>query len=326
MEQLLTAAVAFVTTALSCKLWISKCNQKGWIRRPVAGSKKSKGVPAMGGMVLCFGAFCALLIGFAVTMASGKVDGYATARVFAGFGMTLGFGLMGFVEDYIRVVKRREAGIGKVQTFFLQLFIAVAYLFTLHATGVISTLVEIPYWGTVDFGWLYYVLMLAVILGTVNATSLTEEVDGMPAAIQFVAALGFCLFTATMASRYAGLSAAALAGVCMGFLCFNLSPAKLLPGRSGTMFLGGMAVAMAFACDLPFFLVPVLLVYVVEALSWLLQYVARELHGKTLFSDAPVHRILQKRGWSALKLTAVAALITALGVVAAYPAVLRLFS
>lgn len=328
MEQLLTAAVAFVTTALSCKILIPKLNRRGWVKRLATGRDHSKGIPSMGGIALCFGVLCALLIGFALSagLSGTAVDGYAVARVFAGFGMALGFGLMGFVEDYIKIVKRRETGLRPIQKCLLQLFIAVAYLFTLKTTGVISTLVEMPFVGTVDFGFFYYLLMLSIILGTVNVVPLVSDVDGLPSSVSFIAALGFCLFTASLALAYAGLPAAALAGGCMGFLCFNFAPARLLPGYSGLHFLGGMTVAMAFACDLPVFLVPVLLVYLIEGLSWLLQYVLRELRGKTPFSDAPLHRVLQKKGWSPTKVVAAASVLTALGVLMTYPAVLRLFA
>lgn len=261
MEQLMTAAVALIVTALSCKLLLPWMRRRGWLARGVEPNTPK--APSMGGVALGFGVLCALLIGSALTAAlSGKaLDGYALTRVFAGFGLAAGFGLMGLVEDYLRVVKKQPRGFAPFQRFLLQLFVAVAYLFALHATGVLSAFIEVPFVGAVDFGWMTYPLLLVVILGTVNAVRLSGEVEGLSASVHFVAALGFCLFAAVLSLRDQGLLAAALAGGSMGVLCFNFAPARLLLGQSGTLFFGGMAVAMAFACDLPLFLLPVLIVY-----------------------------------------------------------------
>lgn len=275
--------------------------------------KKKQGTPTMGGFLFMAGVTAAVLVGFLFTIASDgfQVDGAACVRLFAGLIMALGFGLMGFVDDYIKVVKRRNLGLRAFQKILIQLFLAIAYLFVLQISGAVSTIVDIPFLGQLNLGWLYYPVMIFIIVGTTNAVNLTDGIDGLAASVTFVASLGFMAYAMRLQDSYIGILAIAAAAACLGFLVWNFYPAKVFMGDTGSMFLGGLVVAMAFGIDMPVLIAIVGFVYLIEALSVILQVISFKTTGKRIFKMSPIHHHFEMLGWSEVKIVAVFSLVGA---------------
>ena len=155
--------------------------------------------------------------------------------------------------------------------------------------------------------------MLFIIIGAVNAVNLTDGVDGLAASVTMVAAMGFMLIAAIQSFTQMDLMAAALAGGCLGFLVWNFHPAKVFMGDTGSMFLGGMVVALAFGLLKPVLLLFIGIVYVVETMSDIIQIGSVKLTGKRVFKMAPIHHHFEMCGWSEVKIVVVFSAVTALG-------------
>ena len=164
--------------------------------------------------------------------------------------------------------------------------------------------------------------MLFIIIGAVNAVNLTDGVDGLAASVTMVAAMGFMVISAILSYSQMNLMAAALAGGCLGFLVWNFHPAKVFMGDTGSMYLGGMVVALAFGLQMPVILVFVGIVYVVETMSDIIQIGSVKLTGKRVFKMAPIHHHFEMCGWSEVKIVAVFSAVTAVGCVLAVLAAL----
>lgn len=276
--------------------------------------KKKQGTPTMGGIMFIIGILAAVIVGFLFTVASNdfQVEEAACVRLFAGLIMALGFGLMGFLDDYIKVVKRRNLGLRAFQKILIQLFLAIAYVFVLQISGVSSTIVDIPFLGQLDLNWLYYPVMIFIILGTTNAVNLTDGIDGLAASVTFVVSLGFMAYAMKLQDSYIGVLAVATAAACLGFLMWNFHPAKVFMGDTGSMFLGGLVVAMAFGIDMPILIAIVGFVYLMEALSVILQVISFKTTGKRIFKMSPIHHHFEMSGWSEVKIVAVFSLVGAI--------------
>lgn len=286
--------------------------------------KAKQGTPTMGGIMFIIGLIFAVVVGFIITILTddSKVDAVPCVRLFAGVGMALGYGLMGFVDDYIKVVKKRNLGLRAKEKLLIQFLLTLGYLFVLELAGSTSTLVDIPFIGQFDFGWVYYPVMMFIIIGTTNAVNLTDGIDGLAASVTFVAGLVFMAIISVLQIPYAGILAIALSAACLGFLVWNLHPAKVFMGDTGSMFLGGIVVALAFCIDMPVLLILVGFVYFFEALSVILQVISFKTTGKRIFKMSPIHHHFELCGWSEMKIVVVFSTVTAVCGVLAYFAVL----
>lgn len=239
-----------------------------------AWHKSKQGTPTMGGIMFIIGSILACAAGWCTIAfsAQGLVDAssHGTFYLVGGFLMALGFGVIGFLDDYIKVVKKRNLGLKAWQKSAAQLLVAVIYLIAERIFAP-NDLLWIPFAGEFSIGWFYYPLMLFIIIGAVNAVNLTDGVDGLAASVTMVAAMGFMLIAAIQSFTQMDLMAAALAGGCLGFLVWNFHPAKVFMGDTGSMFLGGMAVALAFGLRKPVLLLFIGIVYVVETMSDIIQ-------------------------------------------------------
>ena len=226
--------------------------------------------------------------------------------------MALAFGLIGFLDDYISVVKKQNLGLKAGQKSLAQLLVAVVYLAAQQIFAP-TTSFWLPFIGDLDIGIFYYPLMLFIIVGTVNAVNLTDGIDGLDASVTMVAAMGFMVIASITGFSQMNLLAAALAGGCLGFLVWNFHPAKVFMGDTGSLFLGGMVVALAFGLRRPLLLVFIGIVYVVETLSDIIQIGSVKLTGKRVFKMAPIHHHFEMSGWSEVKIVAVFSAVTAVG-------------
>ncbi len=280
--------------------------------------KNKQGTPTMGGFLFIAGVLVAVTIGYLVYMSVGggesEISPIFGARLFAGMVMAMAFAFLGFVDDYIKVVKKRNLGLTAGQKMVMQILIAAIYLVILYLAGDTSTVLRIPFIGSLDLGLFYYpVALFILIVGTVNAVNLTDGIDGLAGSVTFVAALGFMIIAALLSIYEMQLLAVAVAGAMLGFLVWNFHPAKVFMGDTGSMFLGGLVVAMGFGLGLPFLIAMIGIIYLIETLSVMLQVASFKLTGKRIFKMSPIHHHFEMSGWGEVKIVSVFSLITAVG-------------
>ena len=285
-----------------------------------AWHKSKQGTPVMGGIMFIISTVvsvaCILLIDYFMggnLFASEHImpDTLKVKHV-AGVILSLGLGLVGFADDYIKVVKKRNLGLTEIQKTIPQVVIIIGYLVALYMNGL--TYMKIPFVGTVDLKWFFWIFGVAVIYGAVNAVNFTDGVDGLCASVTSVAAISFCV--AALMTKFFGISilAAALAGGCLGYLIWNYYPSKVMMGDTGSMFLGGMVVALAYAIDCPIILVFFGIIYVIEALSDVIQIGYFKItHGKRIFKMAPIHHHFEMCGWKERKIVTIFSLVNMIG-------------
>lgn len=298
-----------------------------------AWHKNKQGTPTMGGIIIALGVLVALLATFGTAALIGGTDlmaemkdSYQITVLFAGIGLALCTGFIGFIDDYIKVVKKRNLGLTAKQKTMLQLLVAAAYLLTLRMAGMDST--WIPFLGDVDInsgvGLLFWPIALMFIYGFTNAVNLTDGLDGLASSVTLVVGVFFMLAAGILGFSSTGVLAAALTGACGGFLIWNAHPAKVFMGDTGSMFLGGMVVALSFGIGRPILLILAGIVYLCEALSVVIQVTYFKKTKKRLFKMSPIHHHFEMSGWREEKVVAVFSLAALIGCfIALLPIILR---
>lgn len=232
--------------------------------------------------------------------------------IFAGLGLAVANGFIGFIDDYTKVVKKRNLGLTAIQKLVLQFAAAALFLLVLGLLGY-GTTTTIPFIGKVDLGFFYYIISAIVIVGVINAVNLTDGVDGLVGSVTFFVCVAFMLISVVLNSLGITAMSAACAGACLGFLVWNFHPAKVFMGDTGSLFLGGIVCALAFAIDMPILLLPLGIIYLAEMFSVILQVTYFKLtHGKRLFKMSPIHHHFEMCGWSEVKIVTVFSIVTAI--------------
>ena len=294
---LIVIAAAFVISVILTYLEIPILREKAGqnIREEGLKSHYSKaGTPSMGGISIII-ATC--VMGVIGTLAFGGTIGDELLILLV-FG---GYGLIGFVDDYKKIIKKQNEGLTAKQKFALQMIIAIAFAVFFARYSAFGTTVFIPLVNVyVEFGYFYYVFVAFAVLAMTNAVNLTDGLDGLASGVTTMVALffayagftggAFCKFGAFIGDASETFFFSALAGACLGFLVFNKNPAKVFMGDTGSLALGGGVVAAAIVLKLEILLLVAGLVYVIEALSVVLQVSFFKLtHGKRIFKMAPIH-------------------------------------
>ena len=283
--------------------------------------KDKQGTPTMGGFMIIAGVLLSLCIAYAYSAAAGgrfalgMHDGYRLSVFLAGILMALLMAAIGFMDDYIKVVKKRNLGLTARQKTFLQLLVSAVYLATLCISGMKTT--TIPFVGDVDItrgaGLLFWPVALMFIYGFTNAVNLTDGIDGLASSVTLVVACAFMLASGFLYQFGINAFSAALAGACCGFIVWNAKPAKVFMGDTGSMFLGGAVVAISFGTERPVLLLLAGITYFAEALSDILQVAHYKRTKKRLFKMAPLHHHFEMCGWSEQKIVLVFSGVAALG-------------
>ncbi len=226
--------------------------------------------------------------------------------------LTIGFGIIGFLDDYLKVVLRRSDGLLPWQKMLLQIVVTGIFTVYLLKFTDVDLAIRIPFGGMVNIGWLAVPLLFFAVIGTVNGTNFTDGLDGLASTVTLVVAI---FFTVASMMLGAGLEpiTAAFAGGLMGFLVYNCYPAKIFMGDTGSLALGGFVAGTAYMMNMPLFIVIVGLIYLIEVLSVILQVSYFKLtHGKRIFKMAPIHHHFELCGWSETRIVTVFAIVTAL--------------
>ena len=280
--------------------------------------QKKQGTPTMGGILFIGGFIVAAVLGVVLAAAFDMPLSLGAStravRFWAGFGLAIGCGVIGFVDDFIKVVMKRNLGLTALQKILMQLTVAAAYAVVMYFYGGHRFI--IPFIGTVDWGIWYIPFTVFVILAMTNATNLTDGVDGLCGLTGFVAALAMLLLSGMVGTGqlHQGILSVSLAGGLAGFLLWNLHPAQVFMGDTGSLFIGGALTALAFGLGQPFLLVPMGILYIAENLSVILQVGYFKLtHGKRLFKMSPLHHHFEMCGWSENKIVLTFAGVTLVG-------------
>ena len=305
-EFLIAITVSFVLTALLSRVIIPilKSRKMGQMIKDIGPRwhKSKEGTPTMGGICFIF----AMLItsAFAISVNTEGAIPFALAM-----GLGVMNGLIGFVDDYRKLIKKDNEGLLAWQKFALQLLAAGVYLWIMTASGNLETTLAIPFTDIKleNLGIIYYIIAVLIITGMSNSTNLTDGIDGLASSVTLVVAAFFALCAFRMGNRPLELISAVLIGGMIGFLVYNFHPARVFMGDTGSLFLGGIVTGAAFAMGQPLIILICGFVYVFEAISVILQVSVFKLSGrkKRLFKMAPVHHHFEKCGWSENKIVAV---------------------
>lgn len=284
--------------------------------------KKKQGTPTMGGIMFIIAIVISTVAFYIAKILVSEESMTFTKeqqKIILGLLMALCYGIIGFIDDYIKVVKKRNLGLTAKQKLVMQFSVVALYLAGMGFVNDWVTATIIPFAGCVDLGWFYYPLSAIVIVGIVNAANLTDGIDGLDGSITFFAAIIMMLISTMLKNVGGVIESAALAGGCLGFLVWNFHPAKVFMGDTGSLFLGGMVCSVMFALDVPVLLLLIGFVYLMEMFSVMLQVSYFKLtHGKRLFKMSPIHHHFEMCGWSEVKIVCVFSLLTVIvGAVAA---------
>lgn len=318
MYQLLIGAAGAFVLSTVLGLWLIpvlrrlKFGQEIREEGPKWHAKKS-GTPTMGGLIFAAAVIIMTAVCYMVGMLSG-VDIPVGSEITMLLVISFAYGIIGFIDDYIKVILKRNLGLTAKQKFLLQLVAAVLFVcWAVYGKGI-STVVRIPFFAAeLNLGWLFIPFATLVILATVNSVNLTDGLDGLATSVTIVVAIFFMLFSrlAAFANPAVALFASILAGSLFGFLIYNKYPAKVFMGDTGSLFLGGAVCGMAILLEQPLALLIVGLVYVIESLSVILQVISFKTTGKRIFKMSPIHHHFEMCGWSEKKVVFVFVIVTA---------------
>lgn len=323
MRYLISFLVAFAASALIGRFLIP------WLHALKAGQSikeigpvwhmAKQGTPTMGGIMFIAGIFIAILVTGWKDFAQGR---FGALFVFL---FALVFGVIGFLDDFMKVKYHKNEGLTASQKFLLQLAAAIVFTVLLRYTGYLTPDLYIPFFNvSFQLPWAVYMVFAAfVIVATVNAVNLTDGVDGLATGVTLPVALFYLVVSLMWKVTDLSIFAAALVGGLCAFLIYNFHPAKVFMGDTGSLFLGGTVCGLAFALDIPLIIVLVGIIYLLETLSDIIQVTYFKLtHGKRIFRMAPLHHHFEMGGWSEEKLFTVFTLVTLVCCVLAYFGVL----
>jgi len=246
------------------------------------------GTPTMGGIIM----LAALLI---TAMTSGQLNSDMYVLLMS----TFGFGLIGFVDDYFKVVNRRSLGLRAYQKLIAQIVLAILLAMYQSNASVLGTNIIIPFLKNryLDLGIMYVPFIAFVVVGTVNSVNLTDGLDGLAAGVTLIVMSFFGVVALNWGMGSISMFSVALTGACLGFLIYNAYPAKIFMGDTGSMALGGAVSAVAILLNLPLILPIVGGIYVIESLSVIIQVISYKLTGRRVFLMSPLHHHFEEKGW-----------------------------
>jgi len=263
--------------------------------------QKKTGTPTMGGIIFLLPFF---IIGVSYAAFHKEVIPVLI--------LTFGFGVIGFIDDYIKVVKKHNLGLRAWQKFLGQLVVAILFSVYVENFTDLTLTMRFPFLGyTIDFGIFNIPVLCFIALGTANGTNFTDGVDGLCASVTAVVAAFFGVAAMYYGSTGAEVMAGAMLGGLLGYLVYNVYPGKVMMGDTGSLAIGGFVTGIAYVMNMPLFIVIVGFIYFVEVLSVIMQVTYFKLtNGKRIFRMAPIHHHFEKGGWSETKVVNVFTTVT----------------
>lgn len=264
---------------------------------------KKAGTPTMGGVII--------LLSVVVTSVLYIKD---YPKIIPILFVTLGFGLIGFLDDYLKVVLKRSDGLFPKQKMALQILVTAVFAFYIVKFTDVSLEILIPFSGgkLLNIGWLAIPVLFFAVIGTVNGVNFTDGLDGLASSVTVLVAT---FFTVVAIGTQSGIEpvTCAVVGALLGFLLFNVYPASVFMGDTGSLALGGFVASTAYMLQMPLFIIIVGLIYLVEVLSVIIQVTYfKKTGGKRIFKMAPIHHHFELCGWSETRVVAVFSIITAI--------------
>lgn len=312
-ETILAVIIAFVVSAILCPIVIPflhklKFGQQVREDGPQAHLKK-QGTPTMGGLVILSSIIITSLL---------YLKDYP--RIIPVLFVTVGFGVIGFLDDYIKIVMKRSEGLNPMQKLIGQIVITGIFAYYIVTSDEIGTGMLIPFMGSyLEMPvWLFVPALFFIVLGTDNGVNFTDGLDGLCTSVTILVAT---FFTIVAIGENSGISpiTGAVVGSLLGFLLFNVYPARVFMGDTGSLALGGFVASSAFMMRMPLFIAVVGLIYLVEVLSVIIQVTYfKKTGGKRIFKMAPIHHHFELCGWSETRVVAVFSIITAILCLVAY--------
>lgn len=264
------------------------------------------GTPMMGGLMFIFAAMICLVM---------NLPGMTDYTVFYVLALALCFGFIGFLDDFTKVKYKRNLGLTSLQKALLQMAVSAVFLYVMYRTGSMNTHLYVPFFNvSFDLHPIVYIFFaMFVMVGCVNAVNLTDGVDGLSSSVTLPVMVFFTAAAIALGKWEMALLPASLTGGLIAYLFYNWHPAKVFMGDTGSLFLGGIVCAMAFALEMPLILILVGFVYICETLSVILQVsYFKATHGKRLFKMAPIHHHFEMCGWKEEKIVLTFAAISAI--------------
>ena len=249
------------------------------------------GTPIMGGLMFIFASILCLM---------GNLPSMTDYSVFFVLVLGLCHGFIGFLDDFTKIRHHRNLGLTSMQKAMLQMAVSALFLYAMYKAGVMDTHLYIPFWNrSFDLHPIVYIFFaMFVMVGCVNSVNLTDGVDGLSSSVTLPVMVFFTAASCALGKYDLALLPASLVGGLMAYLTYNWHPAKVFMGDTGSLFLGGVVCAMAFALEMPLILILVGFVYICETMSDILQITYFKLtHGKRLFKMAPIHHHFEMCGW-----------------------------
>ncbi|MEQ3215044.1 phospho-N-acetylmuramoyl-pentapeptide-transferase [Hominifimenecus microfluidus] len=298
--------ISFGISAVACPVLIPflkkiKFGQQVREDGPQAHLKK-QGTPTMGGIAFLFSVILTSLF---------FMKSYP--QIIPILFMTVGFGFVGFLDDYIKVVRKHSEGLNPKQKMAAQFVITAIFCFYMMKYSGGGTVIHIPFLHTDwDMGWLYIPMVFLVVLGTDNGVNFTDGLDGLCTSVTIIVATFFTVVAMTTVSGIVPITGAVV-GALLGFLLFNVYPAQVFMGDTGSLALGGFVASTALVLQNPLIILLVGFIYLIEVISVMIQVVYfKKTHGKRFFRMAPIHHHFELGGWSETRVVAVFTTVTAL--------------
>ncbi len=266
------------------------------------------GTPTMGGIIMVIALCLTLLL-------SRNINSNTLMLLFSCFS----FGIIGFIDDYFKIANKRSLGLRPYQKLIGQFIFAIIILvYHLKVSGYGTELI-LPFTNfRLDLGILYIPILSIIVVGTVNSVNLTDGLDGLASSITFIVMSFFSIAAFKLLMPEVSLFASIVAGTCLGFLIYNAFPAKIFMGDTGSMFLGGAVAGIAVLLNLSVFIAIVGLIYLIEALSVMIQVASFKLRKKRVFLMAPIHHHFEEKGWHEVRVNIVFSSITIILAIIAY--------
>lgn len=262
---------------------------------------KKSGTPTMGGLII--------LLSIVVTSLFYLKDYPDILPILFA---TFGFGLVGFLDDYIKVVMKRSLGLKPWQKMVGQFLVTGVFAYYIYAETDLGTSMLIPFTGKmVDIGWWYYPLMFFVMLGTTNGSNFTDGLDGLASSVTVLIATFFSVVAVGLSAGIAPICCATV-GALLGFLVYNVYPARVFMGDTGSLALGGFVASTAYMLQMPLMIVIVAFIYLAEVMSVIIQVGVYKKTGKRVFKMAPIHHHFELCGWPETKVVAIFSIVTAI--------------